>query len=492
MLVRIAVIAFLATRWGDPALSASQHRLAVSPNGRYLQTADGTPFFWMADTAWRLLQRLTREEVVQYLEDRKQKGFNVVQLVIAGGSRERNLYGAPAFADGRLDQPRVTPGNNPADPQEYDYWDHLDFVLDEAGARGIYLAMLPAWCSFAKSKALNETNAPAYIRFLTRRYRERPNIVWINGGDCRGSDCTELWKLIGRLLKEEDPNHLVTYHPFGGTSSSMWFHEEPWLDFNMFQSGHRRYDQVREEQRAFWKGEDNWRFVEEDLSRRPLKPTLDGEPIYENIPQGLHDPTQPYWDANHVRRYAYWAVFAGACGHTYGHNAVMQMHKPALRRGGYGVRETWEEALQAPGAHQVPLIRRLMLSRPYLERVPDQSLIAGSNGERYERVMATRGDSYAFFYTFTGRPFRVRMGKISGSRVVAWWFDPRTGKTIRIGVFSNRGTREFAPPGRPGVGNDWVLVLDDASQGFDPPGGTWLEATGSRRTQGSRSTPTPR
>ena len=120
------------------------------------------------------------------------------------------------------------------------------------------------------------------------------------------------------------------YHPFGRTSSSLWFHQEKWLDFNMFQSGHRRYDQAslnswddNAGKETFF-GEDNWRYVERDRQAQPAKPTLDGEPSYEQIPQGLHDPSQPFWQDCDVRRYAYWSVFAGSAGHTYGSNAVMQ------------------------------------------------------------------------------------------------------------------------------------------------------------------------
>lgn len=432
--------------------------LRVSPNGRYLQTADGAPFFWIGDTAWRLFQRLTREETLHYLDDRRALGFNVIQVMIASNPNETNAAGAAAFLDGNPGQPITPPGG--------DYWDHIDWVLTQAEARGLYLAMLPAWCSLAKS-ALNEHNATPYLEFLTERFRRHPNIIWVNGGDCLGSDFPKLWRLMGETLKRRDPARLLTFHPFGGTSSSMWFHSEPWLDFNMFQSGHRRYDQVREAQKSYWKGEDGWRFVQEDLALSPPKPTLDAEPSYESIPQGLHDPSQPYWDDYHVRRYAYWSVFAGACGHTYGHNAVMQMHTPAAGRGAYGVRETWREALAAPGARHVPLLRRLILSRPFFERIPGQSLLAGPGGERYHRVIATRGAAYAFIYTFTGEPFTVRMGALSGRHTAASWFDPRTGQTRPIGRFRNRGNRTFTPP-QPAL--DWVLVLDDASKRFSPPG----------------------
>ena len=109
-------------------------------------------------------------------------------------------------------------------------------------------------------------------------------------------------------------------------------------------------------------------------------------------------------------------------------------------------------------------LKDLILSRPYLERVPDQSLIVG-NGTRYERVAATRGASYAIAYSYTGKPFTVQMGRISGSHVRAAWYDPRTGNFTSIGAFANRGTRRFTPPGTPAPGNDWALVLDDETAG---------------------------
>jgi hypothetical protein len=242
---------------------------------------------------------------------------------------------------------------------------------------------------------------------------------------------------------------------------------EPWLDFNMFQSGHRRYDQ---DATPGAKGEDNWRYVKEDYVKTPSKPTLDGEPSYENIPQGLHDPKQPYWTDKECRRYAYWAVFAGAAGHTYGNNAVMQMHKPGIGAGAFGVRNYWYEAIDEPGAGQMQYLKRLMLSRPYSERVPDQEVIAGENGVRGDYIVATRGSSYLFAYTYTGRPFEIRMGIISGKQVRAWWHDPRNGSARQIGIFPNRGVHSFTPPGSPAPGNDWVLVLDDAAKRYTDPG----------------------
>jgi hypothetical protein len=140
------------------------------------------------------------------------------------------------------------------------------------------------------------------------------------------------------------------------------------------------------------------------------------------------------------------------------------MRKAVDGRGTDGKRKFWFEAIDDPGAGQMQWLKKLILSRPFFERIPDQGLIAGENGTRYNYVAGTRGKSYAFLYTCTGRPFTVQMGRISGSEVRAWWYDPRTGRATGAGTFPNKGTREFDPPGVTQAGNDWVLVLDDASR----------------------------
>jgi hypothetical protein len=206
-------------------------------------------------------------------------------------------------------------------------------------------------------------------------------------------------------------------------------------------------------------GEDNWKYVEVDYKLQPIKPTIDAEPSYEGIPQGLHDTTQPYWTAPDVRRYGYWSVFAGAAGYTYGHNAVMQMHKPTDKGTSFGAREYWYDAINSEGAGQMKYLKDLMLSKPYFERVPDQSMLA-ENGEKYDRIFATRGDDYAFIYTYNGSTIKVNMGKIVGSKVKACWYNPRTGKYQKIGKFANKGIQAFDPPGEKKDGNDWVLVLE--------------------------------
>lgn len=438
---------------GTKPVYSQSKTLKISENGRFFTDQDGEPFFWLADTGWLLFNRLTREEADRYLTDRQQKGFNVVQVMVVQALRTVNVYGDSALTNHDLGVPKVTDGNTFERSEEYDYWDHVDYVVEKAAEKGIKIGMVPIWGNAVKNGKTSAAQARAYAQFLARRYRDRSNIVWINGGDIQGDVVPDVWEAIGSTLRAEDPNHLITFHPFGRMQSSKWFHDRDWLDFNMFQSGHRTYAQDNEA-RDLRYGEDNWRYVEADYARTPIKPVLDGEPSYENIWYGLHDKTLPVWTADDVRRYAYWSVFAGACGFTYGNNGVMQMRyarDPKL--------PSWEEAIDDPGAGQMIHLKNLMHSKPYFERVPDQSLLA-ENGERYDRLLATRGKDYALIYTWNGRVMKINMGKIGGAKLNASWYDPRTGQTRVLGKITNRGIKTFDPPGEVRNGNDWVLVLE--------------------------------
>jgi len=225
----------------------------------------------------------------------------------------------------------------------------------------------------------------------------------------------------------------------------------------MFQSGHRRYDQDTIDL-AY--GEDNWKYAEDDYSKIPIKPTLDGEPSYEGIPQGLHDPKQPLWTDKEIRRYAYWSVFAGCCGFTYGHAAIMAMIKTTDIRPAYGSRMSWDIAINAPGASQMKYLKQLMLSKPYFERVPANDLLAEKQGEKYDYIAVTRGNDYVFAYTWNGRNISLDLQKMPGSKYKASWFDPRLGSYIEIGTYEKTGVLTFNPPGKKEPGNDWILVLE--------------------------------
>ena len=431
--------------------------LKISPNKRFFQTADGKPFFWLGDTGWLLFIKCKKEDALKYLDDRKQKGFNVIQVMLIHDVKlALNVYGDSSIHNGDVSKP-VTVDENIIDGLKYTYWDHIDFIIDEAAKRGIYMALVPVWGG--NVKYVNEAQAKVYATFLANRYKNKSNIVWLNGGDIKGSDGLNVWKMIGNTIRSIDKKHLMTFHPRGRNSSSAWFHNEPWLDFNMFQSGHRSYAQDTTSGEKLHYGEDNWKYVNDDYKLKPVKPTFDGEPSYEDIPYGLHEANQPYWKDYEIRRYAYWSVFAGGCGFTYGHNSVMQFYTPGDSGISFFPKIKWQEGLEAPGAGQMKYLKQLILSKSYFDRVPEQSMIV-DNGERYDRLIATRGKDYAMFYVYNGREFNVEIGKLKFYPKKAGWFNPRNGEINWISEYRNSTIKTFDPPGEKGNGNDWVLILE--------------------------------
>ena len=454
------------------AQAAPLPRLKVSDNRHYLVTEDGKPFFWLGDTAWELFHRLSREDAARYLDDRAQRGYDVVQAVALAefdGLVEQNAYGHRPLVDNDPTRPDVKDG--PAN----DYWDHVDWVVDQANARGIYVGFLPTWGDKwnrkwgAGPEIFTPANAETYGEWLGRRYRDK-GIVWILGGDrpVETDLHREILRATARGLRRGDGGaHLVTLHPTGGEGSSKYFPDEAWLDFHMRQNGHEpeytgRYDQTRA-----------------DWDRTPTKPVLDAEPIYEDHPISFDAKKHGHSVATDVRRALYWDLFGGAFGHTYGHHSVWQMWTPE-RKPINDPLLPWTEAIAQPGAAQMQHGRRLLESRPFLTRVPDDSVIVPSRvptavpGAGRYRFVGTSDEKgrYAMVYAPVGRPFAVRMSAVSGARVKAWWFDPREGRATAIGEIANDGgERTFTPPAA-AEALDWVLVLDDAAQGYGPPGAT--------------------
>jgi hypothetical protein len=451
-------------------------RLKVSDNHRFLATQGGKPFFYLADTAWELFHRLDRQQAVQYLAKRAEQKFTVIQAVALAeldGVSVPNAYGDLPLIDKDPAKPAVTPGSDPNNAQAYDYWDHVDYIVNQANARGLYIAMLPSWGRWVNSgrgdePLLTPANAQTYGEFLGKRFGKK-GVIWILGGDRSPAGFEGTWRALAKGIaigvagKEDYSAVLMSFHPRGNETSSTWFHNDQWLDFNMQQTGHGLADKTT-----------SWARITADYERTPVKPVIDGEPLYEDHPLAFNSKLNGYSFDAHVRQRAYWDVFSGACGHTYGNHSVWQMYAPG-RQPVNGPLLYWYEAILRPGAVEMQYLRALIESRPYFSRVPDLSVVVNPL-DGADRIAATRGDGYLFVYSAQGRPFTVNLGKISGAKVNAFWFNPRTGTSTLIGLLENTGTREFTCPAQ-GFGSDWVLVLDDAAKNFPAPGSA---ATSSR------------
>ena len=436
---------------------AALQRLKVDPEGRFLVRDDGTPFFWLGDTAW-FIMRLTDDEIRYYLSNCIQKGFTGIQV-------DLNPYAwTDLVPSGELDNPFLN--DDPSKPNE-SYWQRVDWMVDEVARHGLYVLLTPMWGKYYP-RYVGKDTAKAYElgKWLGNRYGNRTHVMWfasgeydsINGFRPITLEQKALLNAVAQGLRDgHGGNQLMTIHPGGRRTSSADFHDEAWLDFNMLQSGH--FDDAAK------RGRETYTLITNDYNRTPTKPVFEGEPAYEDMVDGYfsgpRDGSGPRMGADVMRRKAYWSVFAGGFGHTYGHSDVQIFWSPGKPKETAN-RNHWRDALEASGAGQMRHLRSLIESRSFLNRVPDQSVIASAAGSGKDHVRATRASdgSYAMVYIPTGGEVTVEMSRISGPEVKASWFDPRTGEYTAIGDYSNSGTQVFDAPGATAVGNDWVLVLD--------------------------------
>jgi hypothetical protein len=432
-------------------------QLAVSPDKHHLVKKDGTPFFWLGDTAWELFHRLNREEAKAYLQNRADKGFTVIQAVVLAeldGLNTPNAYG---------DKPLID--NDPAKPNEA-YFRHVDFIVNEANKRGLIVAMLPSWGDkWQRNKwgtgpeIFTPANAAKYGAWLAKRYAGK-QIVWVMGGD-RGVSTDNEFAIIRSMaaaIKKTDARHLLTFHPPGSKSSYDYFANDDWIDFHMSQTGHRV---------ASPDYQTNFRAYR--LAK--AKPHVNGEPNYEDHPNDFRPEEKGWMDAFDTREAAYWNMLSGGAGHTYGNHNIWQLYTEK-RAPVNNARTNWTVAMNQPGAFQVGYMRRMFEKRHWQQLVNAQDVIAGDNPEGVEYKMAavSSGNDFMMVYIPYGKKTTVDMSRLTARKIRGWWFNPRDGFCIPLGEFDNTGRREFVPTSI-GRGSDWLLVLDDAAKNYPEPNG---------------------
>lgn len=450
---------------------AQSNLLKLSNNQRYIENGDHTPFIWIGDTAWELFHKLDRRDAKRYLKTRAKQGFTIIQAVILAeddGLRKPNIYGEVPFI-----------GLDPKKTNEK-YFEHVDFIINEAEKLGLQIALLPTWGDKVFSDregngpvVFNKENAFVYGEFLGKRYRDKP-VVWVLGGDrnIANNKAMVIWRAMANGIKKgDDARHLMTYHPAGEQSSSQY--KEDWIDFNMYQTGHaHKYMPV-------------YRFAEVDYNSIPVKPFIDAEPAYEDIPVKFweyikwnevkkvpdsilnRDRTikkrnyfeKGFFTDYDVRVHAYWNFLSGACGYTYGNNAVWQMFK---KNGDFTIPclTDWKDALERPGANDMKHVRRFFETIPFSTLVPNQSIILNTfaNDSTYISAATTKDNSTAVVYLAHGQNIKLSLHQFKSDLISACWYNPRNGKFTKPTLIEKKPSSEFIPPTNK-TADDWMLVL---------------------------------
>jgi hypothetical protein len=408
------------------ALHAALPELRVADDRRHLETIEGKPFFLLGDTAWELFHRLNKQETIAYLDNRAAKGFNTILAV--------------ALAEYEFEQPNAEgelplEANDPTRPRDA-YFRHVDWVVDQAARRGLHTGLLPTWGDKWNKlwgrgpEIFTPENAAVYGEWLGRRYKNQP-VIWILGGD-RSVDNDRhraiLRAMAAGLEKGDGGKHLITYHPKGGTNSSDSWADEDWLDFHLFQSGHGKL------------AGHNFDYNAKNLSLPALKPTLDGEPNYEDHPvRGLMQDGKPtvWFDDYDARRAAWWSVLSGACGHVYGTHSIWQFHDPLKRKAVTDARTPWQDAMELPGAAQMGVMRNFLHEIPWWTLRRNEGFLTGKPKQGWKPgqvpMAAVSSDwSVAVVYLpdagIGGLGLDFNAMACSNNDVDAWILDPVSGE----------------------------------------------------------------
>lgn len=426
--------------------SQSSVPLKISSDSRYIVYSNGEPFFWLGDTAWELFHRTDRQEADLYLQNRATKGFTVIQAVVLAeleGLTVPNSIGEKPLHD-----------NNPDKPNEA-YFQYVDYIVNQANKLGMYIGMLPTWGDkFNKSwgvgpEIFTPENAYSYGQWLGNRYKDK-GVIWILGGDRNPADDEDLQiirNMAAGIRAAVGNSQLMTMHPQGGSNSATWFHNDEWLDFNMFQSGHGQKDNP------------NYQVTRKLYELAPTKPVLDGEPLYEDHPINWK-PQEGWFDEFESRRAGYWSMLAGALGHTYGNHNIWQMWLPE-RTAISSARTPWTQSLDYPGAFQAGFMRAFLETLAWQKLVPRQDLVQNAPDDPAMTVLAAKAadDSFMLAYTPYGSNFTLRVDELKGKQVDISWFNPRIGQSIIVGQLDKNELMHFDPPADEKRGNDWVLVI---------------------------------
>lgn len=414
-IVLLVVSLFVVT----PVVAGEQpvYPIKVSDNGRYFVDQEGEPVFWLGTTQWQLFREYKIEEAHTILEKTADKGFAFAQVMLlgVGDGTKPNVYGQKPWIN-----------DDPLTPNDA-YFENVDAVVRIAGENNVIISM--TLYHQRHRKCITVENGRAWARWLAQRYKDVPNIVWSMTPEAKQEFVPVLHELAAGLHEGDGGYHLITFKPDPAPYSSSFIHEESRLDFNSMQT---------------WKSvELIYPMVTHDYNLNPVKPVLMAEGAYEQGSEYGFD-VSPLW----IRRQAYYSYLAGA-HHTYGHNDSWR------------VLPTWKQALDAPGAVQLRILKKIFLGlHEWWYLVPDQSIIA-TGGQTQGQILnlAARHKDGKWIMVYLGSRafFSISMDKLAGMKVDARWIDPKTGNSVVAGNFSNTGIQSFSTPEG---WEDAVLILE--------------------------------
>ena len=414
------------------AAQSPAYPLKISANNRYLVDQNDKPFFMSGEAAWSLIAQLSKEDAILYLDDRQEKGFNLVMVNLIEhefcSNPPSNHYGDRPFTGKTFTTPNET------------YFEHADYVINEAARRGMVVMLFPlylgyncgsqGWCSEVKSASLSDMYS--WGEYVGSRYENYDNIIWAIGADTDPDPVRDKVLEFVRGITDHDSRHLFTAHNQPGSAGI-----DPWVDESWF-----NINNVYSYSTSL--------YVDCFLaySRFPDIPYFLIEAAYENE----DGSTQ------RLRSQAYWPVLCGGMGHVFGNCPIWHFGSNS----GWCGTNNWKGQLDSPGSLSMKYVQQLFNSLNWYLLVPDFDHLVltggyGSWGNRtYVAAAITEDGKTMVAYLPTSRQVTIDMSKISGFEAQCSWYDPSDGSTTVIGAYPTSGNQYFTPPSS----GDWVLVID--------------------------------
>jgi len=431
-----------------------EHRFArhgpvrVHRSGRYFEHEDGTPFFWMGDTAWSGPLKAEDHEWDLYLGERKRQGFTAVQWVSTQyrASPDGDRNGELAYAgDHRIIL-------NPR------FFQRLDRRVEAMNREGFLSVPVMLWDNPGRAgsrsspgSALPEDQLIVLARHLAARWSAN-HVIWlVNGdGDYRGGRA-ERWKRVGRAVFGNISHAPVSLHP--GGRQWVWdeFQSERWLDICGYQSGHNER-------------EDNVRWIHSGppstaWRRPPFRPFLSLEAPYENHGGADRKPMGAFV----VRRAHYWSLLnAPTCGVVYGGHGVWGWDDgsgPPFDHPDTGTPLPWFRAMRMEGAEQMGFLARFFTSLDFYRLRPAPGILRGQPGERspHQFISCSQSEDRALTVLYTPESTDILLSPAGLPHDFrATWFNPRHGGYHAAKAEFRGEAVGFSPPG----GGDWLLKIE--------------------------------
>jgi len=427
----------------------------ASANGRYLVGDNGLPFLLVGDSPQPLFVNVSTTDALTYYASRQGYGVNTLWV---------NLLCAD-YTFGRTDGKTfdlVAPFNTGSDPSTYDlstpnstYFSRMDTFIRTAENYGIGFLLNPCetggWLGTLSGNG--NTASYNYGAFVGARYKNFPNIIWMNGNDFANyTDPTDAAYVehVMQGIADNDPYHLQTIELMAAASI-------PQSTTSLDSTASAGLCTLN----AAYSYDITYDILRHGYGQSPTTPTFLVEANYEG--ETLFSETDV---PLRQRKQMWWTMTSGGCGHMFG-------GYPSYR---LTTSPDWKVNLDATVVQNAANTMKFLKTRRWFDLVPDTTNVfltggAGTYGTNNTRVNAssyataavTADGHFGLVYTPGSATLTIAMSKMAGA-TSARWYDPTNntlGSLITGSTIANSGTHNFVASGNNNAGDpDWVLVLE--------------------------------